>query len=132
MPSLKPNRLRGVAWLVDVDDVRPNPSCDHRTAVDAEPHPHQVAHGVHGDLRVVRARLDAQVAAGTGRVELVAGEPGQVDQRGRPLPGEARASSSSDAPTPNVRVSDAAGSPSASPVSVGGAFGVQVDRAVRR
>ena len=37
MPSLKPNRLRGVAWLVDVDDVRPNPSCDHRTAVAPKP-----------------------------------------------------------------------------------------------
>ena len=37
MPSLKPNRLRGVAWLVDVDDVRPNPSCDHRTAVVPKP-----------------------------------------------------------------------------------------------
>ena len=30
----KPMRLRGAAWVADVDDVRPNPSCDQRiTAV---------------------------------------------------------------------------------------------------
>ena len=34
VPSLKPIRLRGVACAVDVDDVRPKPSCDQRiTAV---------------------------------------------------------------------------------------------------
>ena len=32
MPSLKPNRLRGVACVVDVDDVRPKPSWDQRSA----------------------------------------------------------------------------------------------------
>ena len=37
MPSLKPNRLRAVACWVDVDDVRPNPSCAHRTAVVPKP-----------------------------------------------------------------------------------------------
>ena len=37
VPSLKPNRLRGVAWLVDVDDVRPKPSCDQRTATVPKP-----------------------------------------------------------------------------------------------
>lgn len=43
--------------------------------------PGQVADGVHRHLRVVRAGLDAQVAAAAGRVEVVAGEPGQVDER---------------------------------------------------
>src|SRR4029450_538230 len=32
VPSLKPIRFRGVAWLVEVDDVRPKPSCDHLIA----------------------------------------------------------------------------------------------------
>ena len=37
MPSLKPNRLRGVACAVEVDDVRPKPSCDQRTATVPKP-----------------------------------------------------------------------------------------------
>ncbi len=37
MPSLKPNRLRGVAWPVLVDDVRPKPSCDQRTLTTPAP-----------------------------------------------------------------------------------------------
>ena len=32
VPSLKPNRLRGVACAVEVDEVRPKPSCDQRIA----------------------------------------------------------------------------------------------------
>lgn len=43
--------------------------------------PGEVADGVHRDLRVVRARLDAQVAAAAGRVEIVAGELRQIDER---------------------------------------------------
>ena len=31
VPSLKPIRLRGVTWAVEVDEVRPKPSCDQRT-----------------------------------------------------------------------------------------------------
>ena len=37
MPSLKPNRLRGVACVVDVDDVRPKPSWDQRSAAVPKP-----------------------------------------------------------------------------------------------
>ena len=37
MPSLKPNRLRGVDCAVEVDDVRPKPSCDQRTATVPKP-----------------------------------------------------------------------------------------------
>lgn len=47
--------------------------------------PGQVADGVHRHLRVVRAGLDAQVAAAAGRVQVVAGEPGQIDERVGPL-----------------------------------------------
>jgi hypothetical protein len=28
VPSLNPSRFRAVVWLVEVDDVRPNPSWD--------------------------------------------------------------------------------------------------------
>ena len=37
---------------------------------------------MHGDLRVVSTGLDAQVAVGPQRVELVGGEVGQSLQRG--------------------------------------------------
>ena len=46
VPSLKPNRLRGVAWPVLVEDVRPKPSCDQRTLTTPTPEPDQVADGV--------------------------------------------------------------------------------------
>ena len=92
----------------------------------AEPHPDQVADGVHGDLRVVGARLDAQVAAGQRRVDLVELERRQRREPGGPLRAEARACRRSQGPTPNVSVSDDAGSPSASPVSVGGASGLRL------
>ena len=32
VPSLKPNRLRGVSWSTEVDDVRPYPTWLHRRA----------------------------------------------------------------------------------------------------
>ncbi len=51
----------------------------HRDGAEAEAH--EVAHGVHGDLRVVGARLDADVAARARLVEVVAGEGGQLAQR---------------------------------------------------
>ena len=91
MPSLKPNRLRGVAWPVLVDDVRPNPSCDQRTLTTPGAEPDQVADGVHGDLRIVGAGLDAQIAAADRRVELVARERGQLGQRRGTPGGEAEA-----------------------------------------
>ena len=37
VPSLKPNRLRGVCCARDVDEVRPKPSCDQRTSVTPKP-----------------------------------------------------------------------------------------------
>ena len=91
VPSLKPNRLRGVAWPVLVDDVRPKPSCDQRTLTTPGAEPDQVADGVHGDLRVVGAGLDAQVAAADRGVELVAGERRQLDQRRGTAGGQAEA-----------------------------------------
>ena len=89
MPSLNPNRFRGVDWLVEVDDVRPKPSCDQRTAARAEADPGQVADRVHGHLRVVGAGLDAEVAVGARRVEVVGREVRQRAQRRRLPVGEA-------------------------------------------
>ena len=84
----------------------------------------EVAHGVEGDLRVVGAGLDADVAAALRRVERVVAERRQLLQRRRALRREAvAASSNSDGPRPKVIVSRAVCSPTASPVSCGGAFG---------
>ena len=66
----------------------------------------EVADGVHGDLRVVGARLDRDVAAAARRVEVVRREVRQLDQRrgllGRRSPNR---SSNSEGPNPMVRVS---------------------------
>ena len=91
VPSLKPIRLRGVACARLVvgraSEAELRPADGHRAAAD----PREVAHGVEGDLRVVRAGLDAEVAVAARRVELVAGQGGQVRQRGRPVRREAEA-----------------------------------------
>jgi hypothetical protein len=79
---LKPNRLRGVACAVEVVEV-------HRAG--PEPDPRQVADGVHRDLGVLRARLDAEVAARPRRVEPVAGEVRQVGEGLGTAVGEAEA-----------------------------------------
>jgi hypothetical protein len=81
VPSLNPIRFRGVVWLVDVDDVLPKPNCDHRMAAPAEREPGEVAYRVDGHLRVISTRLDAEVAIGFLRVQLVCGELGQALQR---------------------------------------------------
>jgi hypothetical protein len=99
VPSLKPNRLRGVACARLVDDVRPKPSCDQR--MEARPNAMrdrlrmacsddpQVA--VHGHLGVVAARLDAEVAARGPRHERLAREARQVHEGGGPAVGDAEA-----------------------------------------
>ena len=72
-------RRRGAA----VPQLRP----PHRRRPEADAE--QVAHRVHGDLRVVRAGLDADVAARAGGVEPVAPECGKVGQLGRAPVGDA-------------------------------------------
>ena len=125
MPSLKPNRLRGVACAVEVDEVRPNPSCDQRTEVTPKP---------------IRTRLRTACTATCGSSEqawmhrsppdtagsiwspVKRGSSASPGGRNAPMP----SLSNSAAPTPKVSVSDAAGRPSASPVSVGGASGLRL------
>ena len=141
MPSLKPSRLRGVACCGrrrgGAAEAELGPA--HRDG--AEPDPGQVADRVHGDLRVVGAGLDAQVAVAARRGRGC--RPGSAAARGaaagcrsaspnRSLP----SFSNRVGPNPKVRVRPAAFSPRASPVSVGGASygvgGVLADRAARR
>ncbi len=112
VPSLKPNMLRGVACVVDVDEVRPKPSCDQRTATTPKP---------------IRTRLRTACTATCGslaqawmqmsppralRVELVAARR-RAAPRARPACGRARPkrSSKSDGPKPIVTVSPEAGRP---------------------
>ena len=135
MPSLKPNRLRGVAWARTVDDVRPKPSCDQRTRHHAEADPGQVADGVHGDLRVVGAGLDAQVAAGCAGSSASPGKRGRSAARpgaraARPNRSCRRVGTASGRSRRSAS-GRTAGRPSASPVSSGGASGRPPTRADR-
>ena len=57
----------------------------------AERRARQVADRVHRDLRVVRARLDDEVAVAARRVEGVGGEVGELDERVGQAVGEAEA-----------------------------------------
>ena len=103
----------------------------HRDRAEADAG--QVADRVHGDLRVVGAGLHAQVAAGPGRVELVAREVRQVAQRrGRRSASRTgrcpRRRGTAPGPKPKVIVSPAGGSPIASPVSSGGRSARALDR----
>ena len=74
VPSLKPIRLRGV--VLRAAGRRGAAEAELRPAHhdDAAADPGQVADRVEGDLRVVGAGLDAEVAAAALRVELVAGQ----------------------------------------------------------
>jgi hypothetical protein len=62
----------------------PEPELEPAHDDRAPTEPGQVAHRVEGDLRVVGAGLDRQVAAAPRRLEEVAGEAGQLGQGGRP------------------------------------------------
>ena len=118
MPSLNPCRLRGVVWPFEVDRRAAEAELRPAQRGPAAPDAGEVADRVERDHRVVGARLDAEVAAGPGRLEGVAGEARQLDAArcGRRAASPKR-SSKSDGPKPKVTVSRAAGSPSASPVS---------------
>ena len=88
MPSLNPSRFRAVVWVVEVDDVRPKPSWDQRDRGPSERDPGQVADRVHRHLRIVGTGLDAEVAVGPGRIEVVGREVRQPSQRRRLPTGE--------------------------------------------
>ncbi len=96
------------------------PVCAQRTCATIS-EPRQLAHRMKGDLRIVGAGLDRQIAAGAGLDQLVAVEARQVDERRRPLCREAVAVLSVLDEQPGAeaegQVSRAGGRPSASPVS---------------
>ncbi len=132
VPSLKPSRLRGGLLLRGgrggAAEAELGPAHRH----GAEPDPGEVADGVHRDLGVVR-----RTPGCTGRRRCGSGRgcrPGSAAARAAPpacgrrgRTGPCRRCSNSDGPNPNVSVSPEAGSPWASPVSVGGAsYGVGV------
>ena len=89
VPSLNPSMFRGVDCSRVVDEVRPKPSCEYFTATVPNPTRARLRIGVHGHLRVVRARLHADVTAALGGVQDLVGELRQVGQRGRALVGDA-------------------------------------------
>ena len=124
MPSLKPKRLRGVAWLVDVDDVRPNPSCDHRTAVAPKPiraRLRMACTATCGSSAQAWTHRSPPESAGSIWSRWNVGSGASPAGRCAPRP----SLSKKPGPTPNVSVSEDAGSPSASPVSDGGASGLR-------
>ena len=137
VPSLKPNRLRGVSWLVLVDEVRPKPSCDQRTETVPKP--------IRARLRIAcTATCGSSAQAWThrspprpGRVEHVAREVRQVAQRRRAAVGEAepvaavRVAEERRAEADGDRQARTAGSPIASPVSSGGSVVGALDRSDR-
>ena len=125
VPSLNPNRLRGVDWLVEVVEVRPKPSCDQRTATVPKP--------IRARLRIAwTATWGSSAQAWTQRSPYErpgssssAGKCGSVRSAvgwrpARPNRSVPSSSRNSDGPKPKVIVSPLGGRPSASPVSSGG------------
>ena len=100
------------------------PAHDDRATAD----PREVANGVEGHLRIVRAGLHADVAAGdrAGSIASAGNGPNWRSDGGRMAASPNRSSpsrSNSDGPKPNVIVSRDGASPTASPVSSGGTSG---------
>ena len=132
MPSLKPSRLRGVACRVEVEEVRPKPSCDQRMATVPNP--------IRARLRIACTatwgscaqawmhrspllRPGSRLSAGKcGSSRSWAGRRSARPKRSFP------SFSNRVGPKPNVRVRPEALSPRASPVSSGGAsYGAATD-----
>ncbi len=123
VPSLNPKRFRGVDWAAVVFDVRPKPSCDHR--IVARP-----------NAMRLRLRIACTATCGSSAQAWMHRSPSErsgsrssfrkAGSRSRPAglrPSSPNRASNSDGPNPNVMVRLLAGSPSASPVSSGGASG---------
>ncbi|GCE00082.1 hypothetical protein EHYA_07807 [Embleya hyalina] len=134
VPSLKPNRLRGVIASGVVDDVLPKPSCDQRT--DTTPKP-------------IRARLRIACTATWGSSEQAWTAMSPPERCGSSLsPGNAGSSASASGffaaipkrsrpslvnsvgPNPTVSVRLFGGRPTASPVSSGGDSGTPLSAPV--
>src|SRR5699024_11528431 len=103
VPSLYPKRLRGVSIVGargrGLAETELGPAQGDRPEGAAG----EVADGVHGDVRVVGAGLDAQVAVAAGGVEGVPGEVGERLEGLRPPVGETE-------PVPALPVDEEGGS----------------------
>ena len=132
MPSLKPSRLRAVTCWVEVEEVRPKPSWAQRNATVPNPMRARLriactatcgswAHAC--TQRSPLLRLGSRLSAGKcGSSRSTSGL--RLDRPNRSLPSRSKR----DGPKPKVSVRPAALSPSASPVSLGGAsYGVGTD-----
>src|ERR1700749_4489990 len=122
VPSLKPSRLRGVASLVEVVEVRPKPSSIQLCSTTPMP---------------IRARLRTAWNATSGSSEQACthrsppvklgsrfsfGSAGRLASADGFLPESPKRPSNSEGPYPTVTVSRDTGEPTASPVSTGGAY----------
>ena len=104
VPSLKPNMLRAVTWLVLVDEVRPKPSWLQRTATVPKPIRTRLRIACTATCGSFGTGLYADVPAAAGRVEVVAAEGGQVLEALRPRSARPNRPSKSEGPKPIVRV----------------------------
>ena len=121
VPSLKPNRLRGVgpARLGGRGLAEAELGPPHRGPAGGDPG--QVADRVHRDLRVVGAGLHREVAAAAAPGRACRRERGRSASAAGRLAARPNRSSNRAGPKPMVRVRLAASRPTASPVSDGGA-----------
>jgi hypothetical protein len=120
-------RFRAVDWSEVVEDVRPNPSCTHRTVTT--PRPIRVrlrmawnrtcGSSPHACTQMSPPPRDGSKASrgNAGRSANAAGRFEASPKRSTPSP------SKNDGPTPKVSVRFAGDSPFASPVSSGGDSG---------
>ena len=132
VPSLKPMRLRGVAWPVLVVDVRPKPSCDQRMTTVPRPMRAKLRmtwNATCGSLEQAWTQRSPPLRAGSsaspGRAGRSASAAGRLAARPKRL-------SNRLGPKPTVMVSPPGGRPSASPVSTGGDCGWAFDGADRQ
>src|SRR3954454_23208510 len=122
-----PNRLRGVAWPVDVDDVRPKPSCDQRTLTTPWPMRARLrtaCTATCGSLAQAWTHRSPPLRAGSSSSPWNGGRACSGSGRRAAMPKRSRPSAvvNSVGPKPTVRVRPEAGSPMASPVSSRGAY----------
>ena len=88
VPSLKPIRLRSVCWSVEVDDVRPKPSCDHRITAVPRASRAKLRMAWNATGRVVGAGLHARGRRRCGRGRGCRRAARDVGQRRRALAGQ--------------------------------------------
>src|SRR3954454_2512075 len=127
VPSLKPNRLRGVACPLEVDDVRPNPSWDQRTLTTPAPRRTRLrmaCTATCGSLAQACTQRPPPLIAGSIASPGKAGSSGSGSGRRAAMPKRSTPSAVANnvGPKPTVRVRPLAGSPSASPVSSGTSY----------